>query len=323
MGNVTVTLKDKEFKPFISANEIADINKTLGDKINIYDTKGTYYPGKTLWVGEGGIVDWQRVSLDPSKVYCDLGRYEVSLKSSSFIADTVEFYNKNYFEGALLGSLTEKISNATNPDKAINSSYPRFTSFTADLEVKGLLGKNAKYIGGFSMQGPLISGTSAQGDLSIVEIFYKGKKVVQSKSKNFKIIDGVAQSDGASFELFTDSGTIYHPKVIFNFQADRKILKITKGTDGLMRVPFTDDYHNLEIDVQQILWNLDEPLIDFDMVNNSKAATIESSDFYRSSSFEKVQGRMRRHPLTSIRKFAIQLRQKKFFEILKNLHILL
>jgi len=285
---------------------------SLGDKINIWDTKGVYYPVKGLWVGKGGSVDWQRVSLDQEKVFCHLDNYEVSLKSSSFTADSVEFYNKHYFEGPLLGSLIEKISNATNPDKAVSSSYPRFTSFTADVEIKGLLGKNAKYIGGFSMYGPLISGTSKEGDLSIIEIYYKGEKVIESKSKNFNIIDGVAQSAGASFELFTDSGTIFHPKVIFNFQADKKILKITKGTDGLMRVPFTDSYHNLEIDVQQVLWNLDEPLIDFDMIDNSKAATIESSDFYRSVAFEKVQGRMRRHPLTSLRKFAMNLRQKKF-----------
>ena len=47
-------------------------------------------------------------------------------------------------------------------------------------------------------------------------------------------------------------------------------------------------------------------------LHNNKSATIESSDFYRSISFEQVQGRMRWHPLTSLRKFAIQLREKKF-----------
>lgn len=319
VGNRLWRASNNKFKIIYDKNTFAIkwesldlICTSLGDKITIYDTKGTYYPGKTLWVGEGGRVDWQRVQLDPDKVYCEMDNYKVSMKSSSFEVDTVRFYNKNYFDGPLLGSLKERISNATNPDKAVNSSYPRFQSFTANVEIKGLLGDNAKYKGGFSMQGPLISGTSLQGDLSIIEIYYKGKKIIESTSKNFIILDGVAQSNGATFELFTDSGSIYHPKVIFNFQADKKILKVTKGKDGLMRVPFTDDFHNLEIDVEQVLWNLDEPLIDFDMVNNDKAATIESSDFYRSTAFEKIQGRLSRHPLTTLRKFAITLRQKKF-----------
>jgi hypoxanthine phosphoribosyltransferase len=34
MENSTVTLKDKDFKPFMTASEIAEINKALGDKIN-------------------------------------------------------------------------------------------------------------------------------------------------------------------------------------------------------------------------------------------------------------------------------------------------
>jgi hypoxanthine phosphoribosyltransferase len=34
MENSTVTLKDKDFKPFMTASEIAEINKALGHKIN-------------------------------------------------------------------------------------------------------------------------------------------------------------------------------------------------------------------------------------------------------------------------------------------------
>ena len=34
MENSKVVLKDKEFKPFLTAKEIAEINKTLGEKIN-------------------------------------------------------------------------------------------------------------------------------------------------------------------------------------------------------------------------------------------------------------------------------------------------
>jgi hypothetical protein len=301
---------DKTFA--IQFDELDLTCEALGDKIQIYGTSGTYYPAKKLWVGKGGKITWERVLLDPDTVYAILGNYQISLNSSDFTADSVTMYNLSYFSNPIQGKLIEKVSNAPNPDLAVNSSFPKFRSYAAEVEIKGLLGKKAKFKGGFSMDGAAISGTSEQGDLAIIEIYYKDRKMIEAKSKNFKIVDGVVTTDASSFEFFTDSGSIFHPKVLFNFNSRKGLLKVTKGKEGLMRVPFSDDYHKLEIDVQQILWNLEEPFLDFDMSDNNREAKVESSDFYREFIFEKVRGRMGSHPLTTLRKFSISIRNKKF-----------
>ena len=64
----------------------------------IYNTRGTYYPYKGVFVGETGKVNWKRAGLEDNLVWAELKKYQIILKTSGFTADSVVFYNKNYFE---------------------------------------------------------------------------------------------------------------------------------------------------------------------------------------------------------------------------------
>ena len=63
----------------------------------------------------------------------------------------------------------------------------------------------------------------------------------------------------------------------------KKKMTLNKGTNGLMRMPFTDNYHGVEIDVEQVTWEQEKPYIDFDMVSNDKTAYVETNTFFKCS----------------------------------------
>ena len=95
------------------------------DTLVIYNTKGVYYILKGIWKGTGGKIDWTRTGLDASNVYADLNKYTITFKENGFAADSVDFWNKNYFEKSLKGKIIER--NISEPKG--KESYPQFISY--------------------------------------------------------------------------------------------------------------------------------------------------------------------------------------------------
>ncbi len=120
-----------------------------GDSGVVYDTRGVYYPYKGIFVGKGGTVFWTRVDFPTEKVWAELKNYTVSLKTSGFDADSVLFYNKNYFEKPLLGKLEEKVVS----ERGSNISYPRFESYSKRMQIINIA-KGVDYDGGFTRTIP-------------------------------------------------------------------------------------------------------------------------------------------------------------------------
>ena len=67
------------------------------DTAVIKNTTGVFYPTEDKWVGNGGEVTWERAGIDENTVYAELKKYNISLKTQGYKADSVGFYNKIYF----------------------------------------------------------------------------------------------------------------------------------------------------------------------------------------------------------------------------------
>ena len=61
------------------------------DSSIVYNTSGDFFPLKSIWIGKGGKMDWQRAKLDKETVYATLKKYNISLKSTSFNSDSAPF----------------------------------------------------------------------------------------------------------------------------------------------------------------------------------------------------------------------------------------
>ena len=121
------------------------------DTVIVYNTKGVYYPSRGVFVGDGGKVNWLRAGIDENVVWAELKKYQITLKTSGFQADSVTFHNKNYFEKPLLGQLNVKVVS----EKEGNVTYPRFDSYSKRMSIPNI-SKDVDFEGGFSQRGPKV-----------------------------------------------------------------------------------------------------------------------------------------------------------------------
>lgn len=293
-------LKLVKGKVALEFGEITLTCKSLSDKIVISKTKGIYFPGTSEWVGLYGSTDFSR-AIPEDKTQINFKKYSINFNKAQYEIDTVSLLYPKYFKEPIMGKFSDKLMFSLDSNTIKTGGYPKFTSFKNNLLVRGIVGSESFFRGGFSMNGGVINTSTVDNKPSFIDIFYKGKKRVTLKSNGFRIANGVASSSNIEFTMFLDSGkTISHPATTVKFIFKENRLIVTRGDDGLMRGSFADDYHNMSIDVEQLKWKIDEPFVDFDNLNDDKAVKFESNDFFRNMIYEKWQGPLKYNPLEQL-----------------------
>ncbi|MCB0733918.1 MAG: hypothetical protein H6608_00175 [Flavobacteriales bacterium] len=295
----------------------ADITcKGPDDEFTLYNTTGTFNLLTKTWKGKGGTVTWERVNIDPETANAKLADYEVDMTKNELRAEDVLFTYSGVLATPVKGSLHDRISSGTlgdnRPDFS-NSTFPQFTSYDKNLTINNFNDGAIKFKGGFAMEGRSIKGQGDKKNKATFEFYYDGRKVVSATSSNFNITDGKIKSLTAEMTIYTDSGEIYHPMIRMNYNQTDRILIFTRGDKGIEQAPFYDTDHNLEIWVDQIIWKLDEPKINFDMILNDDKARFQSKNFYQEFSFERMTlGMMDYHPIIKMYQFCVQTRARSF-----------
>lgn len=290
------------------------------DEIVIYNTQGQYDVLKNQWIGKQGTINWERVNIPASTAFATFKEYKLDLNESEIHIDSALFKYSGVIDEALYGSVSDKISSGKTSKQRedfSDASYPRFTSFRHDLPIASFAQGRAKYLGGFALAGSKIQGKGSKEHPASFEFYYKGsdgeKLVVKTVSKNYLITERAVKSQDVAVTIYTDSGTIYHPKIKMNFVIEEGVLTLTRGKDGIEQSPFFDSDHNLELWVDQVKWKLDEQLLYFDMLLAEAKASFDSKNYFREYNYERIRrGIMAYHPLTKIRKYATTYRVDHF-----------
>jgi hypothetical protein len=167
-----------------------------GDSSVIYNTSGNYFPTLEKFFGNEGRVTWQRAGYDPEKTYVSFNRYNIRIKESRYIIDSVMFYNE-FFDKPLSGKLTEKIIGNKTEETA---TYPMFESYYQRLQIKNIV-SNVDYEGGFTMSGKKLEGTGTATSPARL-IFYREKKeFLIAQSLLFEIRPDRIQSSHTSIKI--------------------------------------------------------------------------------------------------------------------------
>jgi hypothetical protein len=310
LGTMDYTITyDKE--PVITVNEpISFMCKTKEDSLVIYNTKGVFYPLQYKWIGDKGIVDWQRVELDSTRVYAKFDAYKIDVRKADLVVDSVIFWNKNYFSAQLIGRLTEK-ANTTHLGK--KARYPKFRSYKA-VYILDKLSKNVLYIGGFTQEGLTMMGTSSmevEGEPVVkakVLISYKGETTMKAESDAFMITPEKIVASNSRTTIYYGEDSIYHPKIIFNYSTKARKLILTRGDNGMYRSPMYDTYHKLEMEFDQLEWLIDNPKMDFRMFYGSEgSAFFTSESFFTMAQYNKTKSVLTFHPLNKIKELCVQM----------------
>jgi hypothetical protein len=276
------------------------IMNNQGDSGLVFQTRGVYYPYRGLFQGEGGTVNWKRVGFDEKQVYAELKKYQITLKTSGFTADSVTFYNKNYFANPLKGVLTEKVIS----EKGSNISYPRFESYSKRMKIQNIA-KDVDYDGGFTQRGEKFLGSGNKEEDAKLVFYREGKKFLIVGAKLIGITEEKLTAESANIKFYLDKDSITHPSVNFKFMRKDRNLSLVRTNAGISKSPFINTFHKVDMYFEELNWKIDDPKIDLKMLvgNSSEDGMFESSNYFRGDRYDRLQGIDPMNPLIQVRDF--------------------
>ena len=266
----------------------------------VYNTKGVYYPYSGIFSGNGGKVNWKRTGLEENMVWAELKKYQISLKTSGFNADSVEFYNNYYFKKPILGHLSEKIVS----EKGANISYPRFDSYSKRMQIPDIA-KGVDYDGGFSMRGAKFIGSGSKEEDATLIFKRDEKKFLVVGAKSIGITKDKFSAETSNIKFYFDKDSITHPSINMKFMTGTRILSLIRTNSGVSKSPFLNTFHKVDMYFEELSWKIDEPKIDLRMLpgNSTDDASFESSTYFRSDRYDVLQGMDMINPLIQMRDF--------------------
>ncbi len=295
-------------QPIIEFNNVSlacyIVNRSADDKndIQYFDstivrgTNGLLEPLAEKWTGKGGVVDWQKVGLDPKQNFVLVTDYALSLKSTQIESDTVTCYTQ-YYPEPLQGKFSD---HAQKSNREIDKNNPQFISFSRQVVRKDIL-PEVDYVGGFAIEGAYFSGLG-YGDQLASLVFYKdGLPFVRANALNFKVgADGARANECEVTVYLNENDSIYHPGL--NLIYDHKTMELARDKEGLAQAPFSNSFHGLDMYVDKIIWRRGDPNISLDWQHQAtrKLATFESKNYFSERVYSEIQGMNQIHPLAAI-----------------------
>lgn len=273
--------------PYIVFDETNLICYSKKDSSILYNTKGTFYPVTSKWLGVGGKLTWERAELSIDTVYAMLKDYKIGMKSAGFTVDSVEFYS-NYFKEPLVGKLYEKVLANRGAKKV---GYPKFESYSKRLLIKDIF-PSIDYDGGFTLAGQNIQGSGTIDNLSSLIFYKEGIKFCKSEALNFVINSSEISAQKASVNFYIENDSINHPGLEFKYTNKDKKLTLIRGGTGLGLSPFYDSYHKLEMFFEALYWKVGDPVMQFGALfgSSDSSAQFNSFDYFDRDIYEVLTG---------------------------------
>lgn len=264
-----------------------------GDSIAVENTSGTFYPSWGVFQGKGGKVSWARCGLDEN-VFATLKRFRIDCKTGNYTSDSATFVGKQFFDKPQLGKLSDRVIT-----EAGEKTFPRFDSYSKRLVVKNIY-PDVDYDGGFGMRGPKFVGSGGGGNPARIIFKRNNQKFLEISARAFGMSKDKIVANPGVVKFFLDKDTIFHPGLGFTYMVEKRQVTIFRGDDGLQKTPFTDSYHKYDIYIEQIIWNIDDPLMSFNFLpgNLQGEAFFESFDFYTREKSESIKGMEKISPIT-------------------------
>lgn len=274
------------------------------DSIHVAGTHGEYDPTLKKWSGGGGTITWARVGLDPAKNFAELKSYNLSTKRSAFNVDTV-LLTTPYFAKPIEGRLAERGSKLSANDDRL---YPQFLSYEKTLAINNIV-EGVDYIGGFELKGESFYGTGTNAQPSSIVLKHEGKNFIVARSAQIIVDSKRIRIGRAETSLYLNTGdSLYHPGADFLYDLEKKVVQISRTDLGIGQAAFQDDYHQLEIFVPRILWNVGTDVLsftyEFGTGPDKRVARFESTNFFDERLYDRLQGLSSVHPLVAIANYS-------------------
>ena len=300
-------LKYENQEPIIKYDKLDLIGFRKQDSIKILETSGIYYPNQGIWKGNKGKVEWDRFGLKDT-IHVVLGEYEVETKKSIYDVKSAKlFYPELFPGGAIEGSFTDKIVASSNSK---GKSYPRFESRDSILQISNI-GGGVEYVGGFRLNGTTVYGYGTKELNARIAVYDESKRLqFRGKSELFVIRKGeLIAGERVETTLYFDQDSFYHPSVNLKFDIPKKELNLFRGDRGSDRNPFFNSLHQVNVDVENIDWFLEQDSLVFGQTGvgfakKKKTVAFESLKYFEENDYIRLQNISSTNPISTIKVYA-------------------
>ncbi len=292
--------------PVIRFNRVSLNFVTASDSVWLRNTKGVFSLIDNLFVGEEGKFDWTPAGLGADSVYCNFTGYNFRVNKPELKADLVKF---NY-TGKTPGMIYGQFEFRSQPRKAsVKSTWPHFTSYENNLDIRGFGNERLIYRGGFSLHGRKIKSTNVNNDYaSVVVVDSLGSRQFSARSREFVFDDSTVSANRAAFTIYQQNDSVTHRSVQMNFNQKKSMVVLT-GEKGPMRTaPYSASFFGMDFSADLIRWNIGADSLDISTVGGRATVPmiLESRDYYDPEDFHQLHGSgFPFHPLAVVAKYCI------------------
>lgn len=278
----------------------------FSDSLKIENTKGIVDFTKNQFRGSGGLFTWEKVGLARKDTKAELKSFGVSFKSTNLIADSV-ILTTPYVDEPILGKLIDRAAKGS-VNESKDSEFPQFTSYQADFKIKNLA-PDVNYQGGFSLEGNEFVGIGNKENRAKLTYLKDNKTFIISYSSQVRLKDRVIKTPMAQFTLFLNTkDSIYHPGLNITYNLQSKNISFVRGSAAITQAPFIDSYHQLNIYVEELNYQMDASHLYLAFNKNTaeqqRIARFESFNYYDEQLFQKIQGMSSINPLSALFNYA-------------------
>jgi hypothetical protein len=225
------------------------------------------------------------------------------MSTQSYTVENATFTYKNYFQSNIIGKLEDKIVTSANAE---NTRYPRFSAELANVPEQKIT-NNVFYYGGFTLAGSKVQGSS-NGEKSELVIYKENSNQIILRALTSSITINLPEkisSSNAEISLYFDNDSIYHPSIDLFYDLVTKTIKLVKGDGSLAQSRFTNSYHNIDLNVDVLTWNLSGSEIVLSTITTSglKSANFESKEYFSKQKMSELRGNVSYDPLSILRKY--------------------
>ncbi|MDO9512005.1 MAG: hypothetical protein Q7J34_09615 [Bacteroidales bacterium] len=279
-----------------------------GTRYHIKEASGTYQLANQTWKGKGGILNWERQGLQPDSVFASLGKYDILMLNTEFIADSSFLTDLRISKTRLKGNLEENF-------RANKKSFPKFTTTGSTVYIKNFF-PNIDYSGGIRIEAEKFYGVGKPGNKASIYFDSKSKAKVLVRSYEFLFNHKFISAKDASVTIRYEKDSVYHPNIGFTYDLDAQKVSLFQGQNMLSDIPFYDSYHQLEINTNSLQWAINDSMVYFmrsaGLVKEADANFISES-YFRADFYNGLQGVDPVNPLMRLYQFVQANQSNKFY----------
>lgn len=281
-----------------------------GDSIEINEVAGYLDPLSQRFIGEKGMVYWDRAGFAKEHIHATLGPFSIQLKEPGYEADSVWFVYQDLLDEPAPGRLEDRVSQVRSPEQA---RFPRFYTYQSSYDLDDFI-DGINFRGGISMQGANLAGTGIGGDKALLEIFSEDTLRVTAHAGQFLFSANTILSNHTTIAIHIGQDSIYHPDLILNYNIPGDLLRFTKSDDFNSQGPYANSYHKIDMNFQELSWKRSEPQMKFQAALGTAFgnASFESYDFFNLEFYESLQGMDWQHPLAELWSYARMIQTNTF-----------